>query len=39
MRQAPLFISAVQGYLLQRAIIPGFDGDAYFATLDEFLPR
>ena len=38
-RQAPLFISAVQGYLLQRAIIPGFDVDAYFATLDEYLPR
>ena len=38
-RQAPLFISAVQGYLLQRAIMPDFDADAYFATLDEYLPR
>jgi AcrR family transcriptional regulator len=38
-RQTPLFLSAVQGYLLQRAMIPGFDVDAYFATLDEFLPR
>ena len=38
-RQVPLFISAVQGYLLQRAIMPGFDGDAYFDTLDAYLPR
>ena len=38
-RQVPLFISAVQGYVLQRAIMPEFDGDAYFATLDEYLPR
>jgi AcrR family transcriptional regulator len=38
-RQVPLFMSAVQGYLLQRAIIPGFDADDYFATLDDFLPR
>jgi AcrR family transcriptional regulator len=38
-RQVPLFISAVQGYLLQRAIIPDFDVEAYFATLDEYLPR
>ena len=37
-RQVPLFISAVQGYVLQRAIMPEFDGDAYFATLDEYLP-
>jgi AcrR family transcriptional regulator len=38
-RQVPLFLSAVQGYLLQRAILPDFDVDAYFATLDEYLPR
>jgi AcrR family transcriptional regulator len=38
-RQTPLFISAVQGYVLQRAIMPEFDSDAYFATLDEYLPR
>lgn len=38
-RQVPLFISAVQGYVLQRAIMPEFDSDAYFATLDEYLPR
>ena len=38
-RQVPLFLSAVQGYLLQRAIFPEFDVDAYFATLDEYLPR
>jgi AcrR family transcriptional regulator len=38
-RQVPLFVSAVQGYVLQRAIIPGFDADDYFATLDDFLPR
>ena len=38
-RQVPLFISAVQGYVLQRAILPDFDGDAYFDTLDDYLPR
>ncbi len=38
-RQVPLFLSAVQGYLLQRAILPDFDADTYFATLDEYLPR
>ena len=38
-RQVPLFISSVQGYLLPRAIMPDFDADAYFATLDEYLPR
>lgn len=37
--QVPLFISAVQGYLVQRSIMPDFDADAYFATLDEYLPR
>ena len=38
-RQVPLFMAAVQGYLLQRAILPDFDAEAYFATLDDFLPR
>ncbi len=38
-RQAPLFIGTVQGYLLQRALAPDFDGDAYFALVEEYLPQ
>ena len=38
-RQAPLFVGASQGYLLQRALNPGFDGDAYLTGLADFLPR
>jgi hypothetical protein len=38
-RQAPLFVGASQGYLLQRALTPGFDGPAYLTALADFLPR
>jgi AcrR family transcriptional regulator len=38
-RQAPLFVGASQGYLLQRALNPQFDGDAYLTGLADFLPR
>jgi len=38
-RQAPLFVGASQGYLLQRALNPRFDGDAYLTSLSDFLPR
>jgi AcrR family transcriptional regulator len=38
-RQAPLFVGVSQGYLLQRALRPDFDGDAYLSGLAEFLPR
>lgn len=37
--QAPLFVGVSQGYLLQRALRPDFDGDAYLTSLGDFLPR
>lgn len=38
-RQTPLFVSAAQGYLLQNALLPGFDAGAYLDGVEEFLPR
>ena len=38
-RQAPLFVGASQGYLLQLALRSDFDGEAYLTGLAEFLPR
>jgi AcrR family transcriptional regulator len=35
----PLYVSAVQGYLLQLAILPDFDPEAYFDMLDRRLPH
>lgn len=34
----PLYLSAVQGYIFQRALLPDFDGDAYFEMLERRLP-
>lgn len=36
---APLYISAVQGYLLQRVMLPDFDESAYFSMLERRLPH
>ena len=38
-RQAPLFVGASQGFLLQSALRADFDQDAYLASLADFLPR
>lgn len=35
----PLYLSAVQGYIFQRALLPDFDGDAYFEMLARRLPH
>jgi AcrR family transcriptional regulator len=35
----PLYVSAVQGYLLQLAILPDFDPEGYFDMLDRRLPH
>lgn len=35
----PLYVSAVQGYILQRAILPDFDPEGYFAMLARRLPH
>jgi hypothetical protein len=35
----PLYVSAVQGYVLQRAILPDFDERAYFDMLARRLPH
>lgn len=35
----PLYISAVQGYILQRAILPDFDAEGYFEMLARRLPQ
>ena len=36
---APLYLSAVQGLVLQRAVLPDFDETAYFAMLERELPH
>jgi AcrR family transcriptional regulator len=35
----PLYLSAVQGYILQLAILPGFNADQYFEMLERRLPH
>ncbi|WP_051640253.1 TetR/AcrR family transcriptional regulator [Cellulomonas sp. URHE0023] len=37
--QVPLFIATVQGYVLQASIVPDFDGEAYLAAVEKYLPR
>lgn len=36
-RTVPVLLGIGQGYLLQRALAPGFDGDAYLARAEELL--
>ena len=38
-RQAPMFVGASQGYLLQLALRRDFDAEAYLTALADFLPR
>jgi AcrR family transcriptional regulator len=37
--QVPLFIGCVQGYVIQAAIVSGFDGNAYLDAVEKYLPR
>lgn len=37
--QIPVFLGAAQGYIVQKALVPDFDEEAYFATLETYLPR
>lgn len=37
--QAPLFLAAAQGYVLQSALLADFDSDRYLAATDRYLPR
>ncbi len=37
--QVPLLISAAQGFILQSALVPNFNRDAYLLTLETYLPR
>ena len=37
--QAPLLISAVQGFVVQSALAPDFDAEAYLRAVEKYLPR
>ena len=37
--QVPLFIAAVQGYVIQASIVVGFDGEAYLSAVEKYLPQ
>ena len=37
--QAPLVMSAIQGFFIQSALMPGFSSEAYLASMDAHLPR
>lgn len=37
--QAPLFLSAAQGYVVQSALLADFDSEGYLAATDRYLPR
>jgi len=36
--QCNVFVGAAQGYILQAALFPKFDGDAYLAAIEKYLP-
>jgi AcrR family transcriptional regulator len=36
--QAPLLIAAVQGFVVQSAIVPDFDADTYLRAVEKYLP-
>ena len=38
-RLAPVVLGVAPGFMVQRAIVPGFDEDAYLASLPEALPH
>jgi AcrR family transcriptional regulator len=35
----PLYLGAAQGFILQSALLPGFDAERYLASVEEYLPR
>lgn len=37
--QAPLFLAAVQGFVVQSAVLTDFDADAYLDAVEQYLPR
>jgi AcrR family transcriptional regulator len=37
--QVPIFLSAAQGFIVQTALMPGFDREHYLESLDRLLPR
>jgi len=37
--QVPLLISAVQGFVVQSALVPEFDAEAYLTSMEKYLPR
>jgi AcrR family transcriptional regulator len=37
--QVPLLIAAVQGYVVQFCLVADFDGEAYLAAVEKYLPR
>lgn len=37
--QVPLLIAAVQGYVIQSSLLPGFDPERYLASVERHLPR
>ncbi|ROS27735.1 TetR/AcrR family transcriptional regulator [Cellulomonas sp. PhB150] len=37
--QSVLVVAAVQSYIVQTSLIPGFDGDAYLRVQEKYLPR
>lgn len=37
--QGALFVAAVQGYIVQAALLADFDAEAYFAAQEKYLPR
>lgn len=37
--QVPLLIAAVQGYVIQLCLLDDFDGEAYLAAVEKYLPQ
>ncbi|KRD41202.1 hypothetical protein ASE38_16380 [Cellulomonas sp. Root930] len=37
--QVPLLIAAVQGFVVQSAMVPDFDAEAYLTSVEKYLPR
>jgi AcrR family transcriptional regulator len=38
LEQVPLFVGASQGYIVQNALLDDFDSEAYFRTMEKYLP-
>lgn len=37
--QGEIFLACGRGYILQSALVPNFDGEAFLAGMDRHLPR